>query len=303
MNAWVRKIMDKGKQLNCELQATMSDDRLGTTVRWSNANAHQMSGYVTTETQFLRNDMGKPYIYVDVKPSDIHVNDTVWHVKPANIIYDDGNLFVDHFSIEHNQQHIKVWGTATKSQNDSITIDLKDVDVNYILDLVHFRSVDCKGNATGQGFIKSVFQEPEMRAALQVKQFRFQDGSMGNLHANVEWNKKEKQIDIDAIADEGNGRHTLIKGYVSPPRNFIDKGLNKTEFAREVGISSNTLAKLSKNELVSLEVLVRICRQLDCSLGDVVQLAPPEPPIKSGLERMKKQRPTHEKGGNAYRHE
>ena len=56
---------------------------------------------------------------------------------------------------------------------------------------------------------------------------------------------------------------------------LIDKGLNKTEFAREVGISSNTLAKLSKNELVSLEVLVRI----------------------------KKRRPTHEKGGNAYRHE
>ena len=81
---------------------------------------------------------------------------------------------------------------------------------------------------------------------------------------------------------------------------LIDKGLNKTEFAREVGISSNTLAKLSKNELVSLEVLVRICRQLDCSLSDVVQLAPP---IKSGLERMKKRRPTHEKGGNAYRHE
>lgn len=84
---------------------------------------------------------------------------------------------------------------------------------------------------------------------------------------------------------------------------LIDKGLNKTEFAHEVGISSNTLAKLSKNELVSLEVLVRICRQLDCSLGDVVQLAPPEPPIKNGLERMKKRRPTHEKGGNAYRHE
>ena len=85
---------------------------------------------------------------------------------------------------------------------------------------------------------------------------------------------------------------------------LIDKGLNKTEFAREVGISSNTLAKLSKNELVSLEVLVRICRQLDCSLGDVVQLAPSEPPpIKNGLERMKKQRFAQEKGGNAYRHE
>lgn len=42
---------------------------------------------------------------------------------------------------------------------------------------------------------------------------------------------------------------------------LIDRGWSKTEFAREVGISSNTLAKLSKNEPVSLEVLVRICRR------------------------------------------
>ena len=53
---------------------------------------------------------------------------------------------------------------------------------------------------------------------------------------------------------------------------LIDRGWSKTEFARKVGISSNTLAKLSKNEPVSLEVLVRICRRLECTLGDVVQI-------------------------------
>ena len=57
-------------------------------------------------------------------------------------------------------------------------------------------------------------------------------------------------------------------------KQLIDKGWKKTEFAHEVGISSNTLAKLSKNESVSLEVLVRICRRLDCSLSDVVQILP-----------------------------
>ena len=53
---------------------------------------------------------------------------------------------------------------------------------------------------------------------------------------------------------------------------LIDRGWSKTEFARKVGISSNTLAKLSKNEPVSLEVLVRICQRLECTLGDVVQI-------------------------------
>ena len=55
---------------------------------------------------------------------------------------------------------------------------------------------------------------------------------------------------------------------------LIDRGWSKTEFARKVGISSNTLAKLSKTAPVSLEVLVRSCRRLECTLGDVVQILP-----------------------------
>lgn len=41
--------------------------------------------------------------------------------------------------------------------------------------------------------------------------------------------------------------------------------MKKTEFAKMVGIGQNTLAKLSKNEFVSMEVLVKICRGLDCT--------------------------------------
>ena len=53
---------------------------------------------------------------------------------------------------------------------------------------------------------------------------------------------------------------------------LIDKGLKKTEFAKEVGLGQNTLAKLSKNEYVSMEVLVKICKGLDCNIEDVVEV-------------------------------
>ena len=53
---------------------------------------------------------------------------------------------------------------------------------------------------------------------------------------------------------------------------LIDKGLKKTEFAKEIGIGQNTLAKLSKNEYVSMEVLVKICKGLDCNIEDVVEV-------------------------------
>ncbi len=76
-------------------------------------------------------------------------------------------------------------------------------------------------------------------------------------------------------------------------KQLIDKGWKKTEFAHEVGISSNTLAKLSKNESVSLEVLVRICRRLDCSLSDVVQILP-EP--AAGLKEKRRGTAADRKG-------
>lgn len=55
---------------------------------------------------------------------------------------------------------------------------------------------------------------------------------------------------------------------------LIDKGLKKTVFAKKVGISQNTLAKLSKNEFVSMEILVKVCRGLECTPNDILDILP-----------------------------
>lgn len=55
---------------------------------------------------------------------------------------------------------------------------------------------------------------------------------------------------------------------------LIDQDMKKTEFRKMVGISEGTLAKLSKNENVSLDVLVRICRKLNCTLDDIIDVVP-----------------------------
>lgn len=55
---------------------------------------------------------------------------------------------------------------------------------------------------------------------------------------------------------------------------LIDKGLKKTEFAKQVGISPNTLAKLSRNETVSMDIIIRICRTLECTVDDIMDVLP-----------------------------
>lgn len=53
---------------------------------------------------------------------------------------------------------------------------------------------------------------------------------------------------------------------------LIDKGMTKTEMRLKADISTTTLAKLGKNETVSMEVLLKICKVLDCNVSDIMDV-------------------------------
>lgn len=55
---------------------------------------------------------------------------------------------------------------------------------------------------------------------------------------------------------------------------LIDKNMNRTDLRKSAKISTGTLAKLGKNESVTTDVLVRICRVLDCDIGDIMEVLP-----------------------------
>ena len=53
---------------------------------------------------------------------------------------------------------------------------------------------------------------------------------------------------------------------------LIDKKMNKTQLKEEAQISTNVVAKLGKNESVSLESIEKICFALHCNIGDIVDI-------------------------------
>lgn len=55
---------------------------------------------------------------------------------------------------------------------------------------------------------------------------------------------------------------------------LIDKGMKRTELRDAVDMSTNTLAKLGKNDYISLEIQERICTYLECDIGDVMEFVP-----------------------------
>lgn len=55
---------------------------------------------------------------------------------------------------------------------------------------------------------------------------------------------------------------------------LIDRDMKKKDLRALTGLSSSTIAKMTKNEPVSTDVLVKICGVLDCDVGDIMEIIP-----------------------------
>lgn len=53
---------------------------------------------------------------------------------------------------------------------------------------------------------------------------------------------------------------------------LIDKKMTKNALRLQAEMSSSTMAKMSKNETVSMDVLIRICKVLDCEFDDIIEI-------------------------------
>ena len=219
----IQKLMDDGQLLDINLLAHAAHNNIKTSLSWDNNDPEkQQSGNLNTIVRLYKNLAGLPEAQFRVQPSHIILNNSTWDIEPSDILYHKNHLLVDQFVVHRGTQHIIIDGIASENASDSLIVDLNEVEVAYILDLVNFHSVEFSGKATGRATARSLFKDFAAYAKLRVGQFKFEEGRMGTLYADVDWNQEKEQIDISAVADDGVEAQTIINGYVSPVHNTID---------------------------------------------------------------------------------
>ena len=57
---------------------------------------------------------------------------------------------------------------------------------------------------------------------------------------------------------------------------LIDRDMKKKDLQMSAGISWAAVTKLSKGEAVSMDVLIKVCKAMNCDIGDVVEFIPKE---------------------------
>ena len=66
----------------------------------------------------------------------------------------------------------------------------------------------------------------------------------------------------------------MIVSYKKLWKLLIDKDMTKTQLRIASGVSSSTMAKMTRGEDIQVSVLVRLCQTLKCDVGDIVQFIP-----------------------------
>jgi hypothetical protein len=225
-------LLGSGATLNVALNATAKDDCLHTSLDWGNNTAATYGGKLAATTRFTKTEGPNARLRADIEvlPTQVVLNDTVWHIHTSHVAVDSGRVAVDRFLFEHADQHLLVDGCISDRPTDECLIDLKKLNIQYILDIVHFDDVAFGGLATGKALLRGVMKEPDVTVDLDVEDFAVNGGLMGRALIHGDWDNALGGIRLKADIREdnfpglwaGDNSHTQVDGYVS----FKEKGLD-----------------------------------------------------------------------------
>lgn len=216
--------MDNHGPVSIELNGSSENNNLVTSLAWDNNRSNTFRGKLNANTRFYTSLRGKTAISMSIPQSSFEIGDSIWNIYADNITMEDDMFSINHFNAGNTSQYMRLNGHLSSNPADSISADLHNVDVAYILNLVNFHSVDFDGKASGHFVVHNALTHPIAHGHLDVTDFEFEHGNMGDLHLDAIYNPDEKKINVDAIADDTrpDGGKTFIKGYISPSPGSLD---------------------------------------------------------------------------------
>lgn len=205
------------------LDANAADNRIDSDLAWICDRKTSYRGTVSLSTTFDRTADSKAKVLVDVNPSTFEVNDTVWNIDAGRIEYVHDRLTVNDVTVRRPGQYATISGVAASSADEVLTVDLKNIDLDYVFDTLNINYVVFGGNATGRVQVSELFtSHPRLFTDnLKVERFTYNHSLLGDADISSWWDNEEKRVCIKALVSESAHRVADIDGSIWVKRDSL----------------------------------------------------------------------------------
>lgn len=226
--------------VNLSLEAYARNDSVKTILNWGNSSDVTYSGRLATLTRLVRGDSDTLKVsardnsgqqvasfplrtVIHIQPTDIILNDTLWNIHPSEVVIDSGKIHINNFNFSHRERHLSINGVLSKSPEDTVRVDLQDINIGYVFDIADL-GVNFQGEATGPALASGVLEQPVMSTDLSIRNFGLNEGLLGDARIHGEWHHDVKGIYLDAHIQEQDTARTHVYGFIYPikPNSSLD---------------------------------------------------------------------------------
>ena len=200
------------------------DNRLDTYANWKIDCKERFEGAVDISTLFTRNDDNKFITTIDVNPSQLVFNDSIWNIQQSHIEYADKSFIVENLDIRHADQFINITGKASPSPNDSLCLSLSNVNLDYIFQTLKIKQVNIGGDATGTFYASNLFSKrpTAYTNSLKVKDISYNGAIIGDAKIKSHWDNELGAVCINADIAQPEVENSRIDCEIYPIKQAFD---------------------------------------------------------------------------------
>lgn len=201
-----------------------ANNRIDTDISWNIKRERAFNGEFLFSTLFSKDESDSICANIDINPSHLIFNDTVWNVNPAKINISGNEVTVSGFDVRRDNQFITINGKASPNPDDELKLQLLDVNLDYIFETLAINNVMFGGNATGTFYASDLFtKEPHLNTpGLDVKNLSYNYAVLGDAVIESHWNNDNRSVAINADINQANGRKSFVNGEIFPLNDSLD---------------------------------------------------------------------------------
>jgi hypothetical protein len=217
-------ILQETNKINLNASFTVENNFIYSRILWNNTASQKYMGKLEFTTGFSNYTNPKEPLtaHIDLKQSQVIINDSIWTIYPASITAsNDGKIGIDGFKIQHNNQFIEIMGNISHEANEQVMMKLNEVDLSYIFQTLGIKALDFGGIATGKVFTKDVYNTRQLSASLDVTDFAFNDVVFGHLLLDSSWDDEKQGIKMKGNVIKNDTTEINIDGMIYPVKEEI----------------------------------------------------------------------------------